>query len=308
MSARSEGSWKQFRAAVEEFHVESKTDGDDGEAADESTASDLPVYQAVRLELQRLGHVEFFSIGTDKNWRVVPPVLATIQGGNQCIGIACGARSPVLYERLNQVRGSVSYDALKVPGMPDRLRLLASELEELCASAQSVGFLVQENAPFALLSAIPPVDDSRTRIPAEPPAGVGWVIEKFASSTLCWTEVERKSLNEGRVNFFRFRMRHQRFHFLWWQGRMYKVPVQVGKYAVLRRRRRQRLLKYDSQRAMLSVPAICRPPLLIERALVLCSGLLPRFDQSSSRVEYIDVPWDVARVAAQLLRQEIEKQ
>jgi hypothetical protein len=45
---------------------------------------------------------------------------------------------------------------------------------------------------------------------------------------------------------------------------------------------------------------------LIERALVLCSGLLPHYDQSSGWIEYTGVPRDVARLAAQLLCQEVQ--
>ena len=98
-------------------------------------------------------------------------------------------------------------------------------------------------------------------------------------------------------------MKYQRFYYLRWRGRNYKVPVQVGKYAVMGTRGAG--LSYDAARGILSVPAICRPPLLVERALVLCSGVLPHFDPSSGRVAYAEVPPDVARLAAQLLCQEM---
>jgi len=304
MSARREGSWQQFRAAVEEFHIESGEVGENGDNADDLTTSDLPVYQVVRLELQRLGHVEF---DKDRNWRVVPPALATIQREGQWVGVVCGARSPKIREDLKALGGWVSCDTLHVPGMPDRLRLLSERFEKLRSAAESIGLFVQENAPVSVLAAVPPVDDPRSRVPAEPPAGPGWMIEGFSTSTLRWCQAKQGDVERVRTGLFRFRMRYQRFHFLRWRSMTFSVPVQVGKYAVMRRRKRRRLLTYDVQRATLSVPAICRPPLLIERALVLCSGLRPRFDQSSGRVEYTDVPWDIARLAAELLRQEVQR-
>jgi len=106
----------------------------------------------------------------------------------------------------------------------------------------------------------------------------------------------------ARTGLFRFVMGHQRFYYLRWRGRSYRVPVQVGKYAVMRKKRG--LLTFDAESRTLSVPLMCRPPLLIERALVLCSGLLPSFDGASGRVEYGSVPPEAARLAAQLLRQE----
>ena len=84
------------------------------------------------------------------------------------------------------------------------------------------------------------------------------------------------------------------------------MPVQVGKYAILRHERVQEVVWYDRERAVLSLPVICRPPLLIERALVLCSGLLPRLDEHSRRLEYTEVPLEVAQLAARLLCQEIQ--
>jgi hypothetical protein len=98
-------------------------------------------------------------------------------------------------------------------------------------------------------------------------------------------------------------LKHQRFYYLRWRGRTFKVPVQVGKYTVMRKR--QARLSYEADRRVFSLPAICRPPLLIERALVLCSGVLPRVDASSARVEYAEVPADVARLASELLFQEV---
>jgi hypothetical protein len=98
-------------------------------------------------------------------------------------------------------------------------------------------------------------------------------------------------------------MKNQRFYYLRWRGYSYRVPVQIGKYAVMQRR--GEALKYDDTRRALSFPTMFRPPLLIERALVLCSGVLPRFDVATGRLEYSEIPRDVARLGAQLLRQEV---
>jgi hypothetical protein len=97
--------------------------------------------------------------------------------------------------------------------------------------------------------------------------------------------------------------KHQRFYYLRWAGVTYRVPVQVGKYAVLSVHRG--VFSYDSSHRVISVLPMLRPPMLIERALILCSGRLPRFNSTSGRLEYFDIPFDVARLAAQLLRQEI---
>ena len=306
MSSRGRGSWSQFRAAVEELHVEP---AECEENADDLTARDLPIYQAVRLSLQRLGHVEFYSSSAE-NWRVVPPALAVHNAGDQWVGILCGARPPGLRDRIGQ--GTAVYEAQAAPGMPDRIRLVAPNLGALETTAKAAGVHIQVKAPVSLLAAIPPVDDPRSRDPDTAPAVPGWTIERFVPSILHWTrqnqteerELEFRDVIECPTGLFRFRMKYQRFHYLRWRGRTFNVQVQVGKYAVLRHRRVRRLLQYDPSRAMLSVPVSCRPPLLIERALILCLGLLPGLDTAKGRLEYA-VPRQVASLAAGLLCQEI---
>jgi hypothetical protein len=305
MSARVEGSWQQFRSAVEAFHVEEDA-GDDDEGGEGATAGDLPLYQTIRLGLERLAHVEFVLEGADRRWRVVPPALAVNQHGDQWVGIVCGARSPGLNGALSGMSGTVSFDSEAVGGMPDRIRLVAPIPETLYSAGEGLGLLVQPNAPAALLAAIPPVDDPRSRFPAEPPLGPGWTIHQFSTANLRWAGADLEDVHRANTGLFRFQLRYQRFHFLRWLGRMFRVPVQVGKYAVLRHRRIRRLIHYDRARAVLSAPVTCRPPLLIERSLVLCSGLLARLDRTTGRLEYSQVPPDTARLATALLCQEME--
>jgi hypothetical protein len=315
MSSRGKGSWPQFRSAVEEYHVEIEETGDDGENAHDTTASDLPVYQAVRLGLQRLAHVEFFSSTAEADWRVVPPALSITAENDRCVGVMCGARFPNLDIKLGRLNASMSWDSREIEGMPDRIRLVASDLDALLGAAKELGMAAQVQAPASLLAAIPPVDDPRSRFLADPPDGPGWAVERFITSDLRWTtrhlkkerDLESRDVNEWQTGLFRFRMKYQRFHFLRWRGTTYRVDqVQVGKYAILRSRRVRRLLQYDRKEAVFSVPVSCRPPLLIERALVLCTGLPPDLDKSSGRLEYSGVPQEVARLAAGVLRQEIQ--
>jgi hypothetical protein len=301
MSARRLGSWQQFRAAVEEFHAEADGDGED-DATKNDPARDLPLYQQVRFGLQRLGHVEFS--GAESAWRVVPPALSVVTE-KRLKAIVCGARSPGIIDRLNKIGGDISWDVHEQSGMPTRIRLLANRIEDLESVAEAMGFFIQVNAPQALLAAIPPVDDPRSRIPMEPPAGAGWTVERFSPSSLKWSQVERTDLDKTRNGLFRFKMKYQRQYYLRYQWRTFTAPVQVGKFAVLRGKKRK-LFMYSNRRNILSVPAICRPPLLIERALILCSGVLPMVDKSSGLIEYIQVPFEIVRAAMQLLRQEVQ--
>lgn len=298
LSARGAGSWSQFRAAVEELHVQRQPNPQDDSEA-ERPGSDLPVYHEVRFALQRLAHVEFRPGDAGHAWRVVPPSLAFMPGGG-ARGLLCGARSVALLERLGEI---ADVEMSEVEGMPQRVVLRGESEADLATRARTLGLHIQESAPIAILSAVPGVRETAVWATAEVPATPGWTVHRFSPRELRWTAIQQDEVGRGAAGLFRFVLKHQRFYYLRWRGRTYQVPVQVGKYAVMGRR--QAALSYDANTKILSVPAVCRPPLLIERALVLCSGILPRFDPTSSRVEYTDVPWDVVRLAAQLLCQEV---
>jgi len=304
LSAKGEGSWAQFRAAVEALHVEAEDESLDSEDEGERQAavsSDLPIYQRVRFALQRLGHAEFFAREVDQGWRIVPPALG-LRPGNECEGVLCGARTPQLLEMLKSLHNT---EALieAVPGAPRRILLRSDCARTMVSAARQLGCLVQQDAPAAMLSALPSVRDRASWFPASIPETPGWQVHQFLPSRLIWKESTSKDAVAASTGLFRFVMKYQRFYYLQWHHRSYRVPVEVGKYAVMRRRRR--VLAYDAATQCVSVPAVCRPPLLIERALVLCSGFLPRFDPSSRRLVYGAIPQNIARLSAQLLHQDM---
>jgi hypothetical protein len=82
------------------------------------------------------------------------------------------------------------------------------------------------------------------------------------------------------------------------------LPDAIGKYYILFRRQR-RVLKYDRKERSLILPAIFRPPLLTERALILCSGFPPSISVARGRpiLTYRDIPEEVAGMTAEVLRQ-----
>ena len=304
LSAKGNGSWPQFRGAVEAVlsdQTNESRDSDEEKAGSGVNHSVLPVHQRICLELQRLGHVEFsWNEQGQGSWRMVPPTIALLPN-RQDKGILCGARSPELPARLDALK-DIRVERTERAWMPQRMTVQGKPAA-VARAAKQTGCLVQENAANAILSAVPSVREQAAWRRTGIPETSGWTVHRFSSTKLQWVDASANDAKTTRNGFFRFVMKHQRFYCLRRDGRSYKVPVQVGKYAV--RRRSRGLLAYDSSSGLFSAPHIFRPPLLIERALVLCSGFLPEFDSTSRRVTYVGVPSDVARLAAQLLRQEV---
>jgi hypothetical protein len=84
------------------------------------------------------------------------------------------------------------------------------------------------------------------------------------------------------------------------------LPGAIGKYRVLSRHKR-RVLRYNRKERSLTLPAIFRPPLLTERALILCSGFPPSLSVVYGRpkLTYRDIPEEVAGMTAEVLSQDL---
>ena len=131
-----------------------------------------------------------------------------------------------------------------------------------------------------------------------------FIIERKAMK---WQAVTLQAANapsaQGLFRFTRFQMPQ---YFLREKNETIRLPGPVGKYRILSQRRRH-ALKYDRRTKCLIVPAILRPPLLTERALILCSGYPPALSVSYKRrtLTYRDIPEEVAGIAAEVLRQDL---
>lgn len=298
MSAKAAGSWQQFRAAVEELSI--------GEEPLRH-AEELTIQQLQRYNLQRLGHAEFFGSAMGTDWRVAPPTLAVSSHNGGTRGVLAGARSMNLLQRLHSSLPGLSLDVECSFDFPDAIRLMAPDVDIMRVLAKRVGLHIQSDAPEAILGVLPAICEPHVRRQADLPFGDGWRIDRFSAEDLRWHSAERDEALATSGGLFRFVLRHQRQFRFCASRHAYQVPVQVGKYLALRHGRRRRILAYDVARAQLIVPVTCRPPLLIERALVACSGLLPRHDSGPMGLLYYhDVPPTVAQFTAQLLKQDLQ--
>jgi hypothetical protein len=309
MSARGEGSWSQFRSSVEELHLR-----DDGESAGASDAEDiadetgLPLYHMLRLNLQRLGHAEFGAGAEDNDWRVTPPCLAVTAQPFGWRGVLTGARSRELLARIVRNGESAGVEQLPSLACPDVIRFEATDSGILSKLAELSGLHLQSHAPATLLMSIPPIDDRSMLRIVSVPFGRDWRIERFSVQSLTWKTATHEEAQLCTFGLFRFSLYHQRQVLFCSKGTVFEVPIQVGKYMLLRRRHR-RTLRYDKKAREISVPISCRPPFLVERALILCSGMVPSYGAGNGKlatVHYSDVPDEVAQLAAAVLRQELQ--
>jgi hypothetical protein len=306
LSARKQGSWAQFKGAAEELHTpeDDASREEPAETEEERGRDALPLYQRLRLHLERLGHVEFFAAGCEDGWRVAPPVLAVNQEKCGWTGILCGARSDRLLARLGgAAAGKAQVLTAAQDGSPLVYHLSASSRDSFAALAAETGIHVQVDAPLLILGSFPPVSARLLRRPQELPRGRDWRVDRFSVEKLSWSESCRDDALNAGAGVFRFQYLYQRQHFLCLHGVAFQMPGAVAKYALLHLRRRK-VLAYDGPARTLTLPAVCQPPLLVERALVLYTGRLPSFDGQTKILTFGGIPPIAAQAAARLLCQE----
>lgn len=297
LSARREGSWPQYRSATEELVP------DDGER-NSKTSEGFRLYQRLRFNLQRLAHVEFDAAGCENGWRVTPPTLAlSRQAIRGVVGVLCGARLPETIRQFEHAAGAAC-ERHTIPEQPDVIRVLAPSIELLMALAASAGMRAQPDAPTAILGCLPHADNLAMWRETPLPFGKDWKVERFEirRKSYCWTTASVTEANQMLDGLFRFTRFQIPSHFLRVGGRTFKVSGQAGKFFLLAKRGRK-VLHYDRSTQCLTVPGICRPPLLADRALVLCSGYLPCYDSAKRVLVYREVPEGIAGLAADILRQ-----
>jgi hypothetical protein len=302
LSAKGAGGWSSYRTKIDEMLT--AEDGDIDESTEEDNDMDergeLPIYHRIRLNLESLGHVEFFRGGFPEDWRVVPPTLACHILRDSVVGILCGARSDRLFDRIRKAVSDLDINVTAQDNCPDRIQLTAENQRRLQLLGEQLGLRVQSDSARTLLAAIPPVDDWQLRSPAELPFGNDWDVGRFSASSLEWKAATAVEAREAPFGLFRFKLGYRPQYFAKLQGNGYKVPVQVGKYLFLRKARRH-VVSYDSEQQQLSFPISCRPPILIDRALTLCVGLIPQIN--GGRLTYPNVGRMAAEAATTLLRQ-----
>lgn len=296
-SALGSGSWYSFRCAVERLDLVH------GQSDDDQSRNSLPLYQRARFGLERLGHVEFF--GKTAEWRIVPPSLAVVQQDDHVQAILCGARSEPLLASIDNVFRDTLLSRLSCEDSPDVISIVQPDTARIEAAAQRLSIAVQLNAPETILLNHPPLGSLIQWPKTEMPFGEGWTKEKFCVRTLSWQKSSDASGDTTGTELLRFTQFGRHHYFVRVGQSGIKVPGQMGKFFLLMLCRR-RVIAYDRWQKELRVPPICRPPLLVERALCLCSGFLSSFEPENNALMYRDIPDHVAQLTANVLRQVIQ--
>ena len=282
MSARHSGSIGSFRSKITELGLNHGRSNS----------------HIIQWNLEKLGHAEFAKAPSGTGWRIAPSILAASDPKRSPSGFLCGARTPALLDRLRsadiQACRQIQSDG------PDTIEFKAPSALALQDFAARAGIEVQWNAPRAILACCPPPKE-QLLAPAELPIG-GWEVSRFSKSGLAWVPSSMGRVQSAVAGLFRFRSKYETKHVLIESGSPFSVEPAMGKFRILTKRHCP--LSYAISRGALQIRASCRPPTLVERALILCSGTLPVFE--NGLLTYTRIEPAIAASVASLLGQRLK--
>lgn len=249
-------------------------------------------------DLAALGHIDPLS---DGRWRTAPPVLAGIADdmGLAVSAILCGARTPKILRRLRDAcdRAGATITETVQPKRPTVVTVSTRSPADLAAIAADAGLLFQRDAAFTILACLPTIPNW----PRSPcPMVIGRVqdVKRFSRSRLAWVPSSLEAAAAARRGFFRI---HRDWDWvnLIKQGveSQAEIDASAGRLAAAER---MKAVSWAPSSRSLRLPFALYPPMLIARALVLCSGALPTRDRQSRTLSFRDVPARTARLTLAL--------
>jgi hypothetical protein len=272
----------------------------------QGNAADLPPDLAVAEErrwlledMAVLGHIE---VDFDGKWRIAPPTLAdTSDETDQThAGVICGARTRGVTERLFsacELHGGSLESSAQADGRPDRVVVSAPTSQALSAIAASARMRRQRDAGFSILACLPAIR-SWPRTPCPMVEGNVEDVSRFSKSELKWKSSSLDAARQAVRGLFRIK-RDWTTVTLIKSGRdtQAQIDLHAGRLAAVAGAKR---LHLDLQARTLRLPLALKPPILISRALTLCSGALPEIDWETRQLIYRDIPIKTARLAVSI--------
>ncbi len=243
-----------------------------------------------------LGHAEWTASNA---WRIAPPVLAGLRRDSEFTAVLCGARTPKLLDSL-AAACSATGTRLSVEHRADRpatVTIAASSQELLADAALRAGISLQENAAFRILACTPSVREW-PRTPCPMVQGRVEAVRRFSKSKMHWVSSTLAEAAGASAGFFRIRRD-------WDWVSLIKSSAQdaaliddrAGRMAASAK---CKVVRWNRDTGLLSMPAQLYPPGIMARGLALCSGELPRFDRETRQIAFAGVRLEHLRLSLAL--------
>ncbi|WP_204102989.1 MULTISPECIES: hypothetical protein [Spirulina sp. CCY15215] len=319
ISAKRDMSWKSFKDTFDYFYHREEKSGDREENQNIKKLKDLR-FKTVR-GLESLAHCDYNF--NKKRLYIASPALVRIP----CMGfpqaILTGSRSPQTISELSKICKSVgshinvevTEQPIDIMLAPRRVTVRAEAIEELheIASKSQIPFL-ENPVAWSLLHFSASVDPYWETLQWQEETELNWDKKTFDPISLKFRSYSVTKQNIHLSQYTNPRTQ-AKAHYLWHTDKSREIEnPDWGRYAILWKSDRQ-ILAYDRRRFTLAVPVGAKLPILLERALTLCSGYLPKFVDKIPQIDskifgfhiFSAIPPNIAEILAQKLGQTLNE-
>lgn len=248
-------------------------------------------------DLSSLGHCEVDWDGG--HWSVGPPALIRLPAADG-IALIAGARRPRAMRLLEDFWGSLAH-ARRVPPtgevpLPVTHYVTFRSESELADAAAETGLAFAGQAAGRIARVLPPC---RPHVPAGPPAYGSALMRLEVMQPRDWRPVSAARANPP-DGLYREQVHGRWRHITRRDGEWFASDLSTGTFAELARQNESALRwRPDPARTAADVGTVfvdwgAPLPALHSRALVLCTGLPPRFGTTATTAIYENVPRTVA--------------
>jgi hypothetical protein len=281
LSAKQEMSWTAFKSAFSSLYTSI------------ASVSDLEKQNIKnkRLEvvrsLESLGHCDFDF--TENRVYVAPPVLVRLPCAGFPQAVLAGARSPQTFEQITGICNSLG-NHIKVEIQPDdalsliprQINVQVEDVEELRKIANSLKIHFKENpTAWEILNFSGSLQDYlATRKWSNDPE-LNWEKNQTFNTNSLLFQTSQYPDSIIRLRQYIHPTRNTNIHYFRRMGQNAEIEnTEIardwGRYAVLSALHLN-ILVYDKRKFTIAVPVGAKLPCLLERALTLCSGCVPKY-------------------------------
>lgn len=234
--------------------------------------------------LSVLGHAEMPSALT---WRIAAPCLAELpyNPGARHAAILCGARTPGVLAQLSVAckAGNGVVVTTDADGLPSIFEIECRSRSGLRRVAALAGIPLQDNAAFTLLACLPAIR-AWPRQPCPMIGGRVKAVRRFSREQLQWVEASLEEAVAARLGFFRIQRDYDRVSLLkLTQAESAYIDDRAGRLFVAAK---LPAVSWSPASLSLRMPSQLMPPASIARALALCTGELPHYDNTSRQIVF----------------------
>lgn len=306
LSAKREVTWPVFKTVFDSLIQSSQ-----------AIVEDVPILRSRVLRLlDAFSYCDFtFRKGSGSIF-VCPATLARLPL-HECVGLFVGARSPstlATFEKIGKGLGDITISVEETDNdafVPSRVTIRSRDPESLTSFCREADLANEVDPPcwkLAILSA--DIDSYIKSLQWAEGPELNWKSWYFDPE---YCEFRVRSSDSGRFRLMRYLDPVKNtYRYRLWEGTRYsKVDLDWGRYIVLRESDFN-VLFYDPRRHLFAVPRNANLPRLLQRALGLCSGLMPLKYRSHSGSEdrraldlFQSVPSKIAEVVSDKLGQSL---